>query len=89
MKIDTTTLTERYEELCFVSMAVEQELHVMNLVMNVLPATIEHETYTFVAYNMDEETITLQREHHITGAAYTPTMSFEAFEQLFAPIIEV
>ena len=84
MKIDTTTLAERYEELCFVSMAVEQELHMMQLVM-ALPATIEDKTYTFIAYNMDEETVTLQCEEHATGAVYTPTMSFEAFEQFMQP----
>lgn len=87
MKIDTMTLTERYEELCFVSMAVEQELAIINLVMNALPTTIDDETYTFVAYNMDEETITLQCENDRTGAAHMPTFSFEQFEQLFQSII--
>lgn len=81
MKIDTTTLAERYEELCFVSMAVEQELHMMQLAM-ALPATIDNKTYTFVAYNMDEETVTLQCEEQAVDAVYMPTLSFEAFEQL-------
>jgi len=83
MKINEALLAERYEELCLVSMAVEQELAIMRMVMAFEPTTIGEKTYTFVAYNMDEETITLQCSDAKTGECYMPTWSFEQFEQTF------